>query len=94
MASKEQELGSARAPLMSEGLTMTSQGSAVDRKLVWSGRPSVSVYYSIYGAIAIFVIANLTIAELGLGFTTSSAKPFFLEALEAFLIRLNWRLLL
>ena len=62
---------------MSEGLTMTSQGSAVDRKLVWSGRPSVSVYYSIYGAIAIFVIANLTIAEAWFGIYNKFGKTIF-----------------
>ena len=43
---------------------MASQHNAVERKLVWTGRPSVSVYYSIYGAISAIIVTNLVIAEI------------------------------
>src|SRR5208283_1256332 len=48
---------------------MAAQGNndKKDRMLVWSGRPSVSIYYGIYGAISITLIALLVIAEIWLG---------------------------
>jgi len=56
---------------------MTSQGNTLERKLVWSGRPSVSVFYSIYGAIAVIVIASLTITEFWFGIHTNVGKTIF-----------------
>ena len=35
-------------------------------KLVWAGRPSVSVFYVLYGVIALVVIAVLVVLEYSL----------------------------
>ncbi|MHB1868558.1 MAG: hypothetical protein ACYCPP_06385 [Nitrososphaerales archaeon] len=56
---------------------MTSQDTIEDRKLVWSGRPSVSVYYSIYGAISVIAIAILVITETWLGNYTKIGRAIF-----------------
>jgi hypothetical protein len=45
-------------------------------KLVWSGRPSVSIYYAIYGIIALILIAILTFLEFWVTRTSIGAGIF------------------
>lgn len=47
------------------------------KKLIWSGRPSVSVYYRIYAAISVVVAVVLVGIELWLGRYTAFGKTIF-----------------
>ena len=46
---------------------MIAKNKAKEKTPIWSGRPSVSVYYSVYGAIAIVLAAVLVIIEVWIG---------------------------
>ena len=46
---------------------MTEIDAMEQRKLVWSGRPAVSVYFGIYGLVSIVLIAIFIPTELWLG---------------------------
>lgn len=46
-------------------------------KLVWAGRPSVSVFYVLYGIVAVIAIAVLVILEYLLGTSTNYGATLF-----------------
>jgi hypothetical protein len=52
-------------------------------KLVWAGRPSVSVFYVLYGVIALVVIAVLVVFEYWLTTYMSIGPTMFPSSISA-----------